>query len=948
MSWTGSGRKLSAGGVAVAVVALSMLGAGVADERTGIAKAIAHAAGTLVGLGDDSGAESAEAHTQSRKAREVADTAGDFDHASGLKTGEGQSAPMAYALAQRGGRRASSLPPPTLAAELSALHSRRDPAATLDDMEPQLDPTLIALASDYSNPLSPDQDIYPRPSRQLEKAASVDGAPGAEGAAAAGEEEACDPTQFASLSGGELVARIKATTIKCLGRLQQLSDSNISATFPESKMMAVANAMAGEAVGYDGTNSSGILNLMTFLHTGYYLKHYNRPVGVYGPELKTAFRSALDRFSGNANFTLVNDAHGEILTEYMVLIDNAHEVTYKLAVYKDLYSRYTGIWGSQSNASAWANYAWMQRAVDVTFGALSRVHLFEASEMASLAQTDASIVNSLYDFVHRNFAALYSDKYYVVENAALEMVRFLKYGGAARTESSARIKQLIGRSSPAFGSATAKLWLVSARSVEESDRANCSAYGVCNFRESVIAQVFQPVHTCSPTLKIRAQSMLPSELAETCAQLAGIESYFHDRLRTGKVPVTDDNNAVLELVVYDSRRMYTTYAGVLYSAPTNNGGIYLEGDPARPGNQARFHAYENVRPEERPKFDIWNLYHEYVHYLDGRFDMYGNYALGTTAKTVWWTEGLAEYMYHDYTKVGSSLAVAEAKLATYPISTIYQNVYGVGDARVYGWGYLAARYMFERQRPSVDSILSYLRPGKYAGYTNFMTSIGTSNDADFRSWLTCVGTVDAEGCAGNQLPSVAFRKVSSGLTVQFMDYSTDADGHIASRTWFFSDGTTAKGPRPVKRFAVAGTYEVSLTVEDDNGGKRSTTGTVTVSALPSCPDADVRRFSQDCERSFVTNPGGAYFYVKVPAGVKQVRLTVSGEAGNADLYVMPPNNGPWASQYRFMHKSVMDGSGEAILIDRPAVGDHTVMIHNNSVTPSTPVAGVITAQFLMN
>jgi microbial collagenase len=35
----------------------------------------------------------------------------------------------------------------------------------------------------------------------------------------------------------------------------------------------------------------------------------------------------------------------------------------------------------------------------------------------------------------------------------------------------------------------------------------------------------------------------------------------------------------------------------------------------------------------------WNLEHEYVHYLDGRFDMEGDFAAATAKPTVWWIEG---------------------------------------------------------------------------------------------------------------------------------------------------------------------------------------------------------------------------------------------------------------------------------------------------------------------
>ncbi|TMP65109.1 collagenase, partial [Pseudoalteromonas sp. S1609] len=86
---------------------------------------------------------------------------------------------------------------------------------------------------------------------------------------------------------------------------------------------------------------------------------------------------------------------------------------------------------------------------------------------------------------------------------------------------------------------------------------------------------------------------------------------------------------------------YGKYAGVNFGFNTNNGGMYLEGDPSVVGNQANFIAYEaNYANAEH---FVWNLEHEYVHYLDGRFDLYGDFN-SPTEDVVWWSEGVAEYI----------------------------------------------------------------------------------------------------------------------------------------------------------------------------------------------------------------------------------------------------------------------------------------------------------------
>ena len=83
-------------------------------------------------------------------------------------------------------------------------------------------------------------------------------------------------------------------------------------------------------------------------------------------------------------------------------------------------------------------------------------------------------------------------------------------------------------------------------------------------------------------------------------------------LLTNNTPVANDNNKSLELVVFDDYTNYNKYAGAIYGISTDNGGMYLEGNPADVNNQARFIAHE--ASWLRPTFSVWNLEHEYVHY----------------------------------------------------------------------------------------------------------------------------------------------------------------------------------------------------------------------------------------------------------------------------------------------------------------------------------------------
>lgn len=94
------------------------------------------------------------------------------------------------------------------------------------------------------------------------------------------------------------------------------------------------------------------------------------------------------------------------------------------------------------------------------------------------------------------------------------------------------------------------------------------------------------------------------------------------------------------------------------------------------------------------------------------------------------------------------------------------------------------------------------------------------------------------GVNGNVAPVANFTIQVAGLTASFTDDSTDLDGGIAARSWNFGDGSaTSTAANPSHTYAVAGTYNVSLTVTDDAGGAHTKTTSVTVAAADSGPQS---------------------------------------------------------------------------------------------------------------
>lgn len=710
-----------------------------------------------------------------------------------------------------------------------------------------------------------------------ELAAQTDAALLADAATARRRERLAAKTQdclaaLAAASVAEVVGLLRAADPgTCLYDIFFIRENQAGATFTAAKMIRVAEALADDGAQYPGDNRLGTLQLILFLRAGYYVRfHQSAHVADFGPGLAAAVARASDALLAQASLSANNESNGRVRSEFLILQDSALDKPRLAAVMLRFLADYD-LAGYRVNGS-------MEGALFAVFYNLFRNA--GTDDFAAVVRQRPELLEAVHGFIVANDALIGDrSRRYLLRAAVGELARFTdaRYAAEPRERVRTMLRGLLQRY-PRNGAGGA-LWVKIAEHLDYYDPGQCAGYATCNWRSEVIAALFPPAADCNPALRLRAMRLDAGERAGVCDDLAGMTEYFHERLQTRAQPLPGDHNETLELIVFASQFDYAGYADALFGIDTNNGGIYIEGDPGRSDNQARLFVYEIGAPGQ-PDWAILNLLHEYVHYLDGRFDLAGGFCdaplgglcdsagfTGPSGSAVWYIEGLAEYLAYSYDARPYPRAIDEGRTRRHRLHEVFDTRYGDGQGRIYGWGYLAMHYLFDRQPARLAELLAIFREGRArTAYPAWQADIGTQLDRDFELWVQC-----------------------------FVDRNGDATGCNPERV--FGSGFEALPP------------------------------------LPECAFTDDRVLGHGCRRSGLASMHGLHFYVIVPAGVSRIVVESEGGSGNADMYAQQD---AFAYPNAFQLASTGPGNRERIVYERPAAG-HYFFVHLHAAAPFADV-----------
>ncbi|MFI1769035.1 collagenase [Streptomyces sp. NPDC020800] len=763
--------------------------------------------------------------------------------------------------------------------------------------------------------------------------------PPATAARTAAAAASCNVSDFTNNSGSALVNTIENSTQLCISSLFSIGGAaNQQAAFSNAKMATVAGALNTEAASYNGTADSNTYRLALYLRAGYFNQVYSPTVlPWFDTTVQTAVRNALDTFFANTTTATATDSNGSTVAILLTLATDAKENR------RYLYASQRYLNGASATFYTSTPKTSVVNSATENLWRLWSIGLSTSdAATAVLSSANPHLIQDISTFISsRRDTLLGTSGERALMNAVQGLALMLK---APTLQPTVRPLVLSLISSTSITGPTASLWLTLQKYALANDSANCANYATCgSFPEYLLNYLGMTSYICSPTITI-VSKMPVADRTAACTSMTGQDAFFFNLVGTS-TPVAGDNTVGLETDVFENVDKYKLYSPFIYGNSVDNGGISLEGNPSTPGNKAHFVAFQD--PRETAPHHVWNLNHEYTHYLDARYDLQGAYYPAANHKTIWWTEGLAEYVMYSYLKRTNTSAAAEAPQHTYKLSELFNTTYG-DLTRVYQWGYLAVRYMFEKHPADVNALLAKFRAGDYDGSDALLNSIGSSYDAGFTTWLDqCIVAGTNCGTSNppvNQAPTAGFTSSVTGLTAAFTDTSTDADGSIASRSWSFGDGGTSTAASPTHAYTAAGTYTVTLTVTDDKGAIASTSKNVTVTSattpptVAECTDSDVRKLGKNCKRSNLSSAAGnlSYFYINIPAGTTQLTITTSGGTGDADLYYKKDT---WASTTSYTSKATGPGNSHTLTVTNPPAGDNYITLHAaqafNGVTLTT-------------
>ncbi|MXY57634.1 MAG: hypothetical protein F4029_06180 [Gammaproteobacteria bacterium] len=568
-------------------------------------------------------------------------------------------------------------------------------------------------------------------------------------------------------TGDDLVALLQSADFGCISVLERVDDAQLQyAIAKEARVLDVAHAFPAIVDGYDGTGKARLRNLMRFLIVVEDIHLWCIQRGpasggtcrdevwqsserwdtAPGSAVHQAVADAVEAVRLSPHFGDPHDEHGSNLIELTRLIrdygqsaDHLEIVVWWLTHWGELYRSET--FEDVMHAMFDMLRTGHRQANRPRFGPAFGEHR-ELLDSLHARALESSLLGTGWQFI--------------ATRSAIEIGRFSLY---PETTNYVRVRDAVDSIREAYldDEAMKPVFLRVIAELDYHDAQNCTHYKTCgwyagagfnaNFRHEVFTATLEcPASYCpDDRVTIHAQGFDDGQLALACERLDRVAERFHPLFDTGCRPVAYDFNNHLDAYVFHDISSCEDYSSAAFFRNADTcSGIYYEWNPADRSTRPYFVAteYEAWENPPDPVLSIWNFEHEYVHYLDGRYNRFDGYR-GDIDSIHWWSEGIAEYVaalvlpYKGPPSFESPYSLAEILLHSDSLRTRYR------------YRHLAVRFFMENHRSFVDIVVGHLRRGEFEEYRAFLEGEVEFYSDAWQTWLRTGGTtvlpVDREG-----------------------------------------------------------------------------------------------------------------------------------------------------------------------------------------------------------
>ena len=561
-------------------------------------------------------------------------------------------------------------------------------------------------------------------------------------AKAAVEGGTCSSVDVAAFTGDALTNYLRTTSETCLERTLHISANpsirpDVPTIFSNRNMQSVFAEIEELAATYDGTNSTGMLQLWFFAQTGYsYHKFHPAETGVgpFDSSTDRAYLAASDAFAASDHFYAPNDEAAQILYYYFTHAFTAGLRRNHLAPIKRVLSGLTPE-RAVSEVHAWSPQAWAFITVlGWVHGTCADPGIIAHQDLFGAIVQDPEFIDVMQQVTRYDFFFFLEDeesdpftqRLRLLETAVQTLVLLTQDDRSREAATSALISVLDEH--PRLSSA----FLVAARGLE--NQVDCANLNICRdvLEREILTRALPNTYRFDDGAIVFQTSLdLAKEVQLWYYATKEVQAQFHRLVETDEVARNDRD--VFTARIYGTKLDYTLFEAYLSGVDTrgtHSGGFYGGGTMAtfihnQPGDRATY----GVRSFEEL------IRHEYAHYLADRFGLHGG---------PWFDEGLAEFLVSSTQAEGVPvrerlMIFIDGDEHRLDPAGLFNSGYSgdLGGGHFYFYADLFFHFMHQQRRTQLLELLDLVRRGDHAAYSARIATWAADRQlaADFDAFL---------------------------------------------------------------------------------------------------------------------------------------------------------------------------------------------------------------------